>query len=59
MAKIFDLGTGLTTGGIAFATIGQGPALVVLVTGHLCSDEVADEAGEGLWHLIGKRHHAS
>ena len=67
MAEIIDLGTAGATGGFAFAAIGpavSGPTsglgrLSGSGLGRLSGDEIADEAGEGLRHLIGKRHHAS
>ena len=55
VAEIIDLGTASATGGSAFAA--AGPA--VSAPGRLSCDEVADETGESLRHLIGKRHHAS
>ena len=59
VAEIFDLGTGRTAGRFAFAAIEPVVAPTVSFPGELRSDEVADEAGKGLRHLIGKRHHAS
>ena len=70
VAEIIDLGTASATGGFAFAAVG--PAVSAL--GHSAPDrsvlgrssldrlggnEITDEAGESLGHLIGERHHAS
>ena len=60
MAEIIDLGTASATGGFAFAA--AGPAVSGVgrsALGRLGGDEIADEAGESLRHLVGKRHHAS
>ena len=64
VAETIDLGTAGATGGFAFPAAGptvsgpaSGPGRSAL--GRLSGNEVADEAGEGLRHLIGKRHHAS
>ena len=57
VAGIIDLGTARATGGFAFAA--AGPAVSGPTSGLLSGNEVADEAGESLRHLIGKRHHAS
>jgi len=57
VAGIIDLGTARATGGFAFAAVG--PAVSGPTSGLLSGNEVADEAGESLRHLIGKRHHAS
>jgi hypothetical protein len=59
VAEIFDLGTARAAGGFAFAAIGLGVTAVALAPAPRSGDEIADEAGEGLRHLIGKRHHAS
>ena len=55
VAEIIDLGTAGAAGGFAFAAVGR----AVSAPGHLDGQELADEAGEGFRHLIGKRHHAS
>jgi hypothetical protein len=55
VAEIIDLGTASATGGFVPAAVG--PA--VSDPGRLGGNEIADEAGESLRHLIGKRHHAS
>jgi hypothetical protein len=59
VAETIDLGTASATGGFAFAT--AGPAVSGPTSGldRLSGNEVADQAGESLRHLIGKRHHAS
>lgn len=65
VAEIIDLGTASATGGFALAAVG--PAVSGLgrsglgrsAPGRLSRNEVANEAGESLRHLIGKRHHAS
>ena len=64
VAETIDLGTASATGGFAFAWAGpavsgstSGPGR--LSPGRLSGNEIADEAGESLRHLIGKRHHAS
>ena len=57
VAETIDLGTASATGGFAFAA--AGPAVSGPTSGLLSGNEVADEAGESLRHLIGKRHHAS
>jgi hypothetical protein len=65
VAEIIDLGTASATGGFAFAAVGiavsglDRSALGRSALGRLGSDEIANEAGEGLRHLVGKRHHAS
>ena len=70
MAEIIDLGTASATGGFAFAAVGPAvsalgysapdrSALGRLAFGRLGGNEITDEAGESLRHLIGKRHHAS
>jgi len=65
VAEIIDLGTASATGGFALAAVDPavsalGPlALGPLALGRLDGNEIADEAGESLRHLIGKRHHAS
>ena len=55
VAEIINLGTAGAAGEFPFAAVQRD----VSVSGHLSGNEVADEAGEGLRHLIGKRHHAS
>ena len=55
VAETIDLGTAGATGGFAFAAVQRGVSAPLYLRGN----EVADEAGESLWHLIGKRHHAS
>ena len=55
VAEIIDLGMASAAGGFAFAA--AGPAVSAL--GRSGGNEIADEAGESLRHLIGKRHHAS
>ena len=70
VAETIDLGTASATGGFAFAAVGpavsaprrsspgrSSPGRSSL--GHLGGNEITDEAGESLRHLIGKRHHAS
>ena len=64
VAETIDLGTASATGGFAF--VAAGPAVSGPTFGlgrsalrRLSGNEVADEAGESLRHLIGKRHHAS
>ena len=59
VAEIIDLGTAGATGGFAFAAAGPAVSGPDSGPGHLSGNEVADEAGESLRHLIGKRHHAS
>lgn len=59
MAEIFDLGTWQASGRFAFAAIAPDVASAVSNPGDMLGDKVTDEAGEGLRHLIGKRHHAS
>ena len=55
MAEIINLGTAGAADEFPFAAVERG----VSVSGDLSGDEIADEAGESLRHLIGKRHHAS
>jgi hypothetical protein len=55
VAEIINLGTADAAGEFPFAAVERG----VSVSGDLSGDEIADEAGESLRHLIGKRHHAS
>ena len=55
MAEIINLGTASAVREFPFASVERG----VSVSGHLSGDEIVDEAGESLRHLIGKRHHAS
>ena len=55
VAEIINLGTAGATGGFPFAAVGRS----VSVSGSLSGNEIADEAGESLRHLIGERHHAS
>jgi len=55
VAEIINLGTAGAAGEFPFAALQRG----VSVSGSLSGNEVADEAGESLRHLIGKRHHAS
>lgn len=60
VAEIIDLGTASATGGFAFAAVGpavSAPGRSSL--GRLGRNEITDEAGESLGHLIGERHHAS
>ena len=65
VAEIIDLGTASATGGFAFAAVGpavsapgrSSPGRSALA--HLGGNEITDEAGESLRHLIGERHHAS
>ena len=60
VAEIIDLGTASATGGFALAAVDPAvSALGPLALGRLDGNEIADEAGESLRHLIGKRHHAS
>ena len=59
MAEIIDLETAHATGGFASAEVGPAVSGLVSDFGRLGGDEIADEAGEGFRHLIGKRHHAS
>lgn len=64
VAETIDLGTASATGGFAFAAAGpvvSGPTsrLGRSALGRLSGNEVADQTGESLRHLIGKRHHAS
>jgi hypothetical protein len=59
VAETIDLGTASAAGGFAFAAAGAAVSGPASGPGHLSGNEVADEAGEGLRHLIGKRHHAS
>ena len=65
MAEIIDLGTASAAGGFAFAAAGPDvsdldrSALGRSALGRLGGDEIANEAGEGLRHLVGKRHHPS
>jgi hypothetical protein len=60
VAEIIDLGTARARGGFAFAAVGPAVSGVGRsALGRLGGDEIADEAGEGLRHLVGKRHHAS
>jgi hypothetical protein len=60
VAEIIDLGTASATGGFALAAAGPAVSgLDRLNLGRLGGNELADEAGESLRHLIGKRHHAS
>jgi hypothetical protein len=58
VAEIIDLGTGRAAGRFAFAAIEPDVTSAVSSPG-LRGDKVTDEAGKGLRHLIGKRHHAS
>jgi hypothetical protein len=55
VAEIINLGTAGAAGEFPFAAVQRGVSAPL----HLRGNEVADEAGESLWHLIGKRHHAS
>jgi hypothetical protein len=55
VAEIINLGTEGATGGFPFAAVRRS----VSVSGSLSGNEFADEAGESLRHLVGKRHHAS
>jgi hypothetical protein len=59
VAEIIDLGTASATGGFAFAAVRPAVSGTTSGLGRLSRDEIADEAGESLRHLIGKRHHAS
>ena len=59
VAETIDLGTASATGGFAFAAAGPAVSGPASGPGRLSGNEVADEAGESLRHLIGKRHHAS
>lgn len=64
VAEIIDLGMASAAGGFAFAAVGpvvsgSTSGLGRLNLGRLGGNEIADEAGESLRHLIGKRHHAS
>jgi hypothetical protein len=55
VAEIINLGTAGAAGEFPFAAVQRGVSAPL----HLRGNEVADEAGESLRHLIGKRHHAS
>ena len=55
VAEIINLGTAGAAGEFPFAAVDRG----VSVSGHMSGDKIADQAGESLRHLIGKRHHAS
>jgi hypothetical protein len=55
VAEIINLGTAGAAGEFPFAAVDPG----VSVSGHMSGDKIADQAGESLRHLIGKRHHAS
>ena len=57
VADIIDLGTANATCGLAAVAVES--AISGAISGLGRGQEVADEAGEGLRHLIGKRHHAS
>jgi hypothetical protein len=60
VAEIIDLGTASATGGFALAAVGpavSAPGRSAL--GRLGGNEITDEAGESLRHLVRKRHHAS
>ena len=59
VAEIIDLGTASATGGFAFAAVSPAVSGPTSGSGRVGGDEIADEAGESLRHLIGKRHHAS
>ena len=59
VAEIIDLGTASATGGFALAAAGPAVSGPTSALGRLSGDEIADQAGESLRHLIGKRHHAS
>ena len=59
VAETIDLGTASASGGFAFAAAGPAVSGPTSGPGRLSGNEVADEAGESLRHLIGKRHHAS
>ena len=70
VAETIDLGTASATGGFAFAVVGPTVSDLARLRlgrqglgrqglGRLSAKEVADDAGESLRHLIGKRHHAS
>jgi len=59
VAETIDLGTAGATGGFAFAAAGPVVSGPTSGPGRLSGNEVADQAGESLRHLIGKRHHAS
>ena len=59
VAETIDLGTASATGGFAFVAAGPAVSGPTFSPGRLSGNEVADEAGESLRHLIGKRHHAS
>ena len=59
VAEIIDLGTASTKGGFAFAAVGPAASAAASDLGRLSGNEITDEAGESLRHLIGKRHHAS
>ena len=59
VAETIDLGTASATGGSAFAAVGPAVSGRTSGLGRLSGNEVADQAGESLRHLIGKRHHAS
>ena len=59
VAETIDLGTASATGGFAFAAVGPAVSGHTSGPGRLSRNEVADQAGESLRHLIGKRHHAS
>ena len=59
MAETIDLGTARATGGFALAAVGPAASVAASDLGRLGGNEITDEAGESLRHLIGKRHHAS
>ena len=59
VAETIDLGTASATGRFAFAAAGPAVSGPTSGLGRLSDNEVADQAGESLRHLIGKRHHAS
>jgi hypothetical protein len=59
VAEIIDLGMTSAAGGFAFAAVGPVVSGSTSGPGRLGGNEIANEAGESLRHLIGKRHHAS
>jgi hypothetical protein len=59
VAEIIDLGMASAAGGFAFAAVGPAVSVAASDLGRLSDNEIANEAGEGLRHLVGKRHHAS
>ena len=59
VAETIDLGTASASGGFAFAAVGPAVSGPTSGPSRLSGNEVADQAGESLRHLIGKRHHAS